>query len=150
MHEDTMSEIFLADGWRAKAGWCLGPALSMAAGFQQYTNPSYVEDDPWFGVMHAIGALAVLAMGIYFAAGIVRRHEPIVEISDARVRSGSIYLGTPRVEVEMARIAGVAVDSGWLLVTTRSGELVKMALQLLSRETRDRVRCAIERRIATG
>jgi hypothetical protein len=126
----------------------MGPALSMAAGFQLYTNPRYFEDGTWVGVMHAIGALAVLTMGIYFASGIVRRHEPIVEVSDARVRSGSIYLGTPRVEVETARIAGVSLDSGWLLLTTRSGELVKMALQLLSPEKRDRVRSAIEKRIA--
>ena len=143
-----MSEIFLVDGWRFRAGIALSLAAPAAAGLQLYAYPTLFGDVGGAGFLRVIFVLLLLALGLHFAIGIARRSEPIIEVSDALVRWSSIYPGSPRGELPIDEIRGASLQAGWLLLDTRSGGLERVGIGLLRPATRERVRDAIERRVA--
>lgn len=137
-------EAFVADGWRVRATWILAFATPVAVTW--YATRAVVYTPP-LSFLALGAALALSGTMVFLIWGLIQRSRPVVEVDDDELAAGSIYRFGARRRIPMREIAAVTVSGTRLRVTTRSGDVLSIAVAELSKASRKRVVDEITRRI---
>ncbi len=139
-----MKERFFSDGWRMRALWigAFGlPLLALDTALRLEATRQTLGD------LALPNAVLLLILSAVFANALLRRHRPVLELTDETLRYDSpLRWGRPRC-IPLAQIRSARLIGSRLAIRCVSGAGLSLPLTTLRQETRQRACQALAERL---